>query len=340
MNKKEKQLKVSFVLGIYNADRTLSQCLDGILMQDYPKSNYEIIIVDGGSSDNTLKIIREYMNKNKQIRLLSNPAKLSEGRGMSKDLGVKASRGDIIIFLDHDNIILHKDWLKKMLLPYQDKEIMATQSFLQYQENDSNFLKYVNAVGVEDSFAIPHSIVSQAILHPKKFELVDNKYYVHKLDSGFVLFGGANGGAFRKKVFNIIKGYTRDVDVYASMAEYKMKTAVVKDTKIYHATSSNFLDFLKKKGIYFYRFINQEYKVKKFQWIPKDFKGKLRFYLMILGNLSIILPAILALKQFFKTGKFFWLLHPGYIFFMTLEYGFITLLKLKNFVDYGKNEKK
>jgi len=334
MNKKLP--KVSFVLGIYNAERTLRQCLDGILMQDYPWNKYEIIIVDGGSSDDTIKIINEYAGKNRQLRLLHNPAKLSEGRGMSKDIGVKASTGEIIIFLDHDNIILHKDWLNLMVSPYQNRGIMATQSFLSYKETDSNFLKYVNATGVEDSFAIPYSIVSQAIFNPRNFELLNDSFYVHKLSPDFVLFGGANGGSFRKEVFRKINGYTRDVDVYASMAEYRMKVAVVKGTRLYHATSSSFLDFLMKKGIYFYRFIKNDYKVKKFQWIPRDFKGKIRFYLRVMHNLSIIGPLFFSIRQFLKTGRFFWLLHPGYIFFMTLEYGFITLFKIKNFLEYGK----
>lgn len=336
MKQEKNSLKVSYVLGIYNAERTLKECINGILMQDYPKADYEIIIVDGGSNDKTLDICREFMKKNKNIKLLHNSAKLSEGRGMSKDIGVNASEGKIIIFLDHDNIILHKDWLEKILYPFKDKKIMASQSFLQYRENDSNFLKYVNAIGVEDPFAVPHSIVAQAVIYPKKFTDVENKYLLFKLDRKNILFGGANGGAFRKEVFRKIGGYTRDVDVYAEMAEYNMNVAVVKDTKIYHDTSNNLFNFLKKKGLYFYRFIDKEYKSKKFQWIPKDFRGKLKFYLMIAGNLSIVYPAIVSLKQVLKTRRLFWLLHSGYVFFITLEYGIITLLKMRNFFEYGK----
>ncbi len=326
---------VSFILGILDAERTIKECLEGILMQDY--KNYEIIIVDGGSKDKTLEIVKSFMRSHKNIKLLHNSKKLSEGKGMSKDMGVQSAKGDIVIFLDHDNILLDKNWLKEMLFPFEeDKEIMATQSLLKFRESDSQFLKYINAMGVEDPFAVPYSLVSQVVLYPKNFELIKDRYYIHNLNKNKVLFAGANGAAFKKIVFKKIGGYTRDVDVYASMASFSMKVAVVKNAKLYHATSSNLWTYLKKKGIYFHRFIDGEYATKQFQWIPTDFSGKLRFYLMVASNLSIFPASIVAIRQFFKTGRLFWFIHPGALFFMTLEYGLITLMRFRNFLDYGK----
>ncbi len=336
---KKSRIKVSIVLGIYNAERTLKECLNSIFIQDYPKSEYEVIVVDGGSNDNTLGIVKDFMIKNKNLLLVHNSKKFSEGRGMSKDIGVDYARGDIVIFLDHDNIILHRDWLHKMMYPFKvNSKIMASQSMLQFLEGDSNFLKYINALGVEDPFAVPHSLVSQVVLHPEKFKLVEDNYYVHNLNEKHVLYGGANGGAFRREVFQRIGGYTRDVDVYASMASLNMVVAVVKNARIYHKTSNDFLSFMKKKGVYFYRFIDKEYTTKKFQWIPKDFSGKIRFYIQVAGNLSIISPLMLSIRQAFRSKRLFWLLHPFYLFFITLEYGLITLYRLGNFIDYGRRD--
>ncbi len=335
--KSKKPLSVSFVLGILNAERTLKECLEGIYLQDY--SNYEVIVVDGGSSDSTLKIVQTFKKKQKNLKLLHNSHKLSEGKGMSKDMGVQAAKGEIIVFLDHDNILLHPAWLKEMLFPFEeDKEVMATQSLLQFKKSDTQFLKYVNAMGVEDPFAVPYSLVSQVVLYPQHFPLIKDCYYLHTLNEKHVLFAGANGAAFRKTVFKKIGGYTRDVDVYASMATLKMKVAVLKRATLYHVTSNNLGDYLKKKGLYFYRFIDREYAIKKFHWIPTDFSGKLRFYLMVAGNLSLLLPLCIAIKQFLKTRRLFWFLHPGALFFVTLEYGVITLLKFGNFLEYGKKK--
>lgn len=324
---------ISIVLGIYNAERTLDECLSSIFNQNFPLEKYEVIIVDGGSKDNTMDIVSKYKNTWPNVKVLHNPNQLSEGLGNGKDQGVNASEGDIIIFIDHDNIMLTNDWLERIIEPFKDEDIFASQSFLKYKSNDSFFLKYINAVGVEDPFAIPHSIVAQAVLNPQKFEKVNN-YFFHVLNPDWVLFGGANGCAFRKSVFEKIGGYTRDVDVFASMADYKMKVALPIGAYIYHKTANNIFSFLKKKGIYFYRFIQNDYSWKKFSWSGKDFKGNLFFFIRVLYNLSLIGPCFLAIKQIIKTKELFWLIHPPFLFLITVEYGLITLIKFQNFARY------
>ncbi|MBI2632377.1 glycosyltransferase [Candidatus Pacearchaeota archaeon] len=336
---KNKNIEISFILGILNAERTLRECLESIFNQDFKKEKYEVIIVDGGSTDKTLPIIKEFMEKYDNIKLFHNPNKLSEGRGMSKDLGTKASKGEIVIFLDHDNILIGKEWLKEIIEPFnKDKEIMASQSLLQFMENDTNFLKYVNAVGVEDPFAIPYSLPAQIVLHPEKFKIIDGKYYIHHLDKNNLVYGGANGCAFRKSVFDVIGGYTRDVDIFASMAEQRMKVAVPLNPRVYHKTASNLLNYMIKKGLYFYRFIDHEYEKKTFKWTQRGsgLKGKINFFLMIAHNLSFFGPLFIAFSMFIKTKRLFWLLHPFYLFFITLEYGLITLFKIRNFFKYQK----
>ena len=326
---------VSFVLGIYNAERTLRECLDSIFIQKFPLNNYEVIIVDGGSNDSTLDIVKSYMVKYKNINLIHNPYKLSEGRGKGKDQGVDASKGEFIVFLDHDNILEKDSWLKEMLEPFKEKEIMASQSLLKSRKKDTNFLKYINEIGVEDPFAVPHSLVAQISLMPSKFKLEKNKYYIYKLSSNRRLFFGANGCIFRKSVFKKINGYTRDVDVSASMAHKNMSVAVPAFPRVHHKTSNNMLSFLKKKAIYFHRFISNEYKTKSFKWTQiGNPPSTIRFFLMVLTNLTILVPLAAVIPKIIQDKKLFWLLHPFYVFFITLLYGFLTITKIKNFFEY------
>jgi glycosyltransferase involved in cell wall biosynthesis len=327
---------LTFVLGILNAELTFRECLDSIFMQQFPKEDYEVIIIDGGSTDKTLDIIKEYQKKQKNIKLMNNPNKLSEGKGMSKDIGIKEAKGKYVALLDHDNIIENKDWIKDMIFSLeQSDKIMASQSLLSFRHSDTNFLKYVNAIGVEDPFAIPYSLVAQVSLYPDKFQLIEGRYYIHQLDPKNVLFGGANGCIFRKSVFNIIGGYTRDVDVFACMANYKMKVAISKNSRIYHKTSPELSRHLKKKGLYFYRFINNDYSWKKFNWVKPGIRNKAGFFLMVAYNLSLILPSLFALKKVKETSQGFWIIHPFYLFFITWEYAFITLFKFSNFLKYS-----
>lgn len=327
-------IKVSYILGILNAERTLKECIDSILMQDFSKKDYEIIIIDGGSKDKTIDMVKSYMKREKGIKLFNNPNKLSEGRGNGKDQGVSRAKGEFIIFLDHDNILTNRDWLKHILEPFKDKNIMASQSLTSPQEKDTNFLRYVNALGVEDPFAAPYSLTSQIILNPSKFKK-DGDYYTYNLSKRNILFIGANGCAFRKKVFKIINGYTRDVDVSASMASKNMKVAVHIKPRVYHKTSNNMFSFLKKKAIYFHRFIDKEYEHKSFNWTKVGNPPSIfRFFIMVLTNLTLIVPLIQVLPIMYRTKKFYWVMHPFYVFFMTLLYGFVTISKIKNFIKY------
>ncbi|MBM3233199.1 glycosyltransferase [Candidatus Pacearchaeota archaeon] len=327
--------KVSYILGILNAERTLEECLKGIYKQKYPLKKFEVILVDGGSSDGTLDIIKGFQRKYDNIRLLHNPKKLSEGKGMSKDMGVKAAKHDILIFLDHDNIIVESNWLENMLEPFKDKKIMATQSLLQSRPGDSLFLHYINGVGVEDPFAVPYSLVSQVVLHSQQFPLENNAYYTYTVKGNPPLFGGANGAAFRKSVFTIIGGYTRDVDIYAAMGDQFMKVAVPLHGRVYHQTSSSMALYLKKKATYYYRFIANDVSWKQYRWVPKGFRGNIKFWLMIASNLSFITPFLLSLNQAIKRREAFWLLHAPFLWYITMIYGITTLIKIKNFFRYA-----
>lgn len=327
-------IRVSYVLGILNAERTLNQCLDSIFSQNLSKKDYEVIIVDGGSTDSTNKIIEIYKSKYKNIKVYHNKYKLSEGKGMGKDQGVDKSNGEFIIFLDHDNILLNNYWTEYILEPFKDKRVMASQSLTAPMERDTNFLKYINSLGVEDPFATPYSLVAQFVLNKSIF--AKNKdYYFLDLSPKNILFFGANGCAFRSSVFKKIKGYTRDVDVSASMAQQNMRVAISEKSKIYHKTSNNMLSFMKKKAIYFHRFIDKEYKTKSFKWTQVGQPpSTIRYFLMVLTNLTLVIPLLDVLPKLIKTRKFFWLLHPFYVLFFTLMMIFITFPKIKNFIDY------
>jgi len=51
-------MKISIVVPVYNEEAMISSCLDSLITQNYPKKNYEIVVVNDGSTDSTLKIIK------------------------------------------------------------------------------------------------------------------------------------------------------------------------------------------------------------------------------------------------------------------------------------------
>ena len=89
--------KISIIVPIYNEKRYIKNCLESILESDYNQNDMEIILVDGGSSDGTLKIIEEYQQKYENIVLLNNPKKIVP---ISMNIAIKVAKGEYIIRLD------------------------------------------------------------------------------------------------------------------------------------------------------------------------------------------------------------------------------------------------
>lgn len=88
---------LSVVCPIYNEEKYIAQCLDSLLQQDYPKSDLEILLVDGMSTDKTREIVKGYEEQYPFIRLLDNEKRIVP---CAMNIGVKAAKGDIIIRLD------------------------------------------------------------------------------------------------------------------------------------------------------------------------------------------------------------------------------------------------
>lgn len=94
-------MKFSFLIPVYNKEKFLDKCFDSIIKQKY--DNYEVVIVDDCSTDNSVKIIEKYTKKNNKFRLYKNEQnmKLPYNRNKLIDL----STGDYLIFVDPDDYI-------------------------------------------------------------------------------------------------------------------------------------------------------------------------------------------------------------------------------------------
>lgn len=108
--------KISVIIPAYNAEKTIKQCIKSLLRQDYP--NYEIIIVDHFSSDNTTEIIKKY----KKIKYLN---EYKNGPSVARNMGVRYSKGKIIAFTDAD-CVLRRDWITKLTGPILSGKCNAT----------------------------------------------------------------------------------------------------------------------------------------------------------------------------------------------------------------------
>lgn len=97
---KEKISKISIIIPAYNASKYITRTLDSICNQTY--KNLEIIVVDDGSSDNTLEICKEQSEKDNRIKVFH---KKNEGVTLARDMGISLATGELIGFIDADDTI-------------------------------------------------------------------------------------------------------------------------------------------------------------------------------------------------------------------------------------------
>ncbi len=107
---------VSVVIPTYNASKTIDDCLTSILKQGF--SDYEVIVVDDGSTDDTLRKVEKY-----PVKLAKSP---HQGAPGARNAGFEASKGNIVIFLDSDCIV-GRDLIANLIRPLKDPEIGVTQ---------------------------------------------------------------------------------------------------------------------------------------------------------------------------------------------------------------------
>ena len=107
---------VSIILPIYNAEKYLERCLESIITQTY--ANIEIILINDGSTDNSINIIKEYAIKDSRIIIID---KENEGVSVARNIGILKARGKYICFVDADDYIREKHDRENEMLYRQRK---------------------------------------------------------------------------------------------------------------------------------------------------------------------------------------------------------------------------
>lgn len=129
---------ISIIIPMYNSKKTIIQTLKGF--EDQTNNDFEIIIVDDGSTDDSSGLITQYKDQSELIiKLLSQK---NSGPAKARNLGVKHSQGEIIIFLDSD-CIPPRNWVEKMVEPLNEK-IVGCNCGYKVIKKESLIARYVD----------------------------------------------------------------------------------------------------------------------------------------------------------------------------------------------------
>jgi GT2 family glycosyltransferase len=158
---------VSVVIPMFNEKDNILSCLESLKNQDYPYEKIEACVVDGASTDESPNLIREYSKTNSNVKLLSNPDRITP-KGLN--IGVKAATGEIIIILGAHTKV-KKDFISKNI-EYIKKQSVLCVGGTQINKGDTYIQQ---AIG--HAMGSPFGIMSAPYRFQKNPGFVDTVVY-------------------------------------------------------------------------------------------------------------------------------------------------------------------
>lgn len=221
-------MKISIIILTFNScNQTTIPCLESIILNT-SGFNYELIIVDNFSTDNTIEYLNNFKEKyNSLVRLILN--KKNEGYAIGNNIGISASTGDYIVLLNNDTVVT-PDWLNSLLNKFN------------YDPSIGLVGPVSNSVGNEQQIFNSNLNINNFHLHAKKYvdKRIDNFFYT--LNLGFFCV------AISRKVINSIGlldinygiGMFEDTDFCIRAINHGYKLVVAEDCFVFHSGSFSF----------------------------------------------------------------------------------------------------
>jgi len=124
---------ISIIIPAYNAEKYITETIDSVLFQTY--KDWELIIVDDGSTDDTAKIVKVFCDKDNRIQYFY---KENSGVSDTRNYGMEKAKGDYIVFLDSDDVWLNIFLEETLSILKENKNIGVVNTNVQFIDYKSN----------------------------------------------------------------------------------------------------------------------------------------------------------------------------------------------------------
>ena len=248
--------KVCIIVPCFNEEKTIAKTLDCLINLDYPKNKLEVLVVDDGSTDNTLKIAKQFEDQ-KMITVFH---KENGGKYTALNYGLERTKAQFIGCLDADSFV-NPPSLKKILSYFQDEEVMAVTSSIKIYQ-PKTILQYLQ-----------EAEYLAGIFLRKTFSLLGSMYV---MPGPFTIF--------RREVFEKIGQYreayhTEDIEMTLRLQKNNLKLKNALDVSVYTVGPNSFKKLYCQRIRWFYGFL-------KNCWDYRSLFGKKY------GELGILLPLV------------------------------------------------
>ena len=154
----ESKALISIIVPIYNVEKYLRQCLDSIQDQSY--QNFECLLINDGSPDNSADICKEYVSKDPRFRYIE---KENGGVSSARNLGLEHSKGEYITFIDSDDWV-DSDYLEVLYKSLTDEKAdVAVSTYKQFNMDDNNYYVHSYQRGYEKKIFTGPELIDEFI---------------------------------------------------------------------------------------------------------------------------------------------------------------------------------
>jgi len=341
-------MKVSIIIATYNSEKILPLVLASIRKQTYPRNKIEILLVDGGSVDATLKIAREF-----SCRVLNNP-RIEPVYG--KYLAFLNARGNLAMYLDHDEVLENKNSIDLKVLAFKNSDKIEAVIGSGYKSpQEYQFINdYINEFGDPFSFFIYGlSKNSEFFMKTmrKKYSIIfeDDLFSIFDLSkiNSFPLIELVAGGSmfdityFKKKFPQTLENFNLITHLFYLLMSKKPYIAVTKNDVIIHYSADTLKKYLNKikwrikNNIYYGADMGTSGFSGRDQFQPSLLR--LKKYLFIPYAYSIIFPLIDSVRLAVSRKRFAFMLHFPLTILTSSYIIYYSFLKILGYSPQLKN---
>jgi len=296
----------SFVIPVYNSAERIGRCLSSIRRQDYPQENVQIVIADGGSTDDTRNIALGF-----GAEVIDNPNRLAE-EGLR--VGIPHAHNEFCIIFADDNELVERDWLSTAEMVFdKNPDVAAFWCRLASGPRDAPINRYFALIQSDPlSFFLNRNLDEYLKGAPTR-KALGYTYQVFDVAPHKPLVWGANGLAFRTPRIACVwerESYLGDNDAFQIMLERGDCTvAYSRGLSIYHHHVNSLWQWRGKWKRNFEKHFLQHHEARNLDWLyVPGFKMKL--VLWTLYSAIPVFSGLDALRRALRDGDWHWLWHP------------------------------
>lgn len=234
------KMTISVIIPVFNGEKTIGRCIESVIGQTY--TDWELIIVDDGSKDETLNVCERYKNKDTRVHVISQSNK---GVSAARNLGLNKAKGSYILFIDADDYV-ELQMFEVFISELQEKRYDVICFGLSKQYENGTIIKHEKIEEIKDKDKKYSCYSSQT------FGYVWNKLYKKKIiDENKIVFNSSMK-IFEDEVFNCnFFKYAEDILIMDHIFYHYIQYEGTKQ-----ATRKVYLDILEQNNIRFNAWID------------------------------------------------------------------------------------